>query len=104
MTATRQEQTGDGAAYKVALALMKSPEADATIDVLSESHPDLRVVDKGTYYHLQATSDITVDLNEVSEELGHQITLNQWLVIMSTYTGRIQTGDHHITVTDTLPD
>ncbi len=34
---------------KVALVLMKSDEADATIDMLERERPDVEVTDKGTY-------------------------------------------------------
>jgi len=91
-------------AYEVAIALMKSPEAEATITVLTEADAELEVVDRGPYLHVRSPHDIHVDLNEVADELGEDIALSRWLVVMSTYTGRIITGDDFITFTADLPD
>lgn len=96
--------TAASRAYEVAIALMKSPEADATITVLTEADPDVEVVDRGPYLHVRSPRDITVDLNEVAEELGEDLPLSRWLVVMSTYTGRIITGDDFITFTSELPE
>jgi hypothetical protein len=99
----RQDGTGDEASYRVALALMKSPEADATVDVLMVDDPHIRVIDRGTYLHVWSNRDIEVKLDRISAELGEPVSLSRWLVIMSTYTGRIQTGENWITITDGLP-
>jgi hypothetical protein len=96
--------TAAARAYEVAVALMKSPEAEATIAVVLEADPDAEVVDRGPYLHLRSPHDITVDLNAVGDELGEDITLSRWLVVMSTYTGRIITGDDFITFTAELPE
>jgi hypothetical protein len=96
--------TAPSRAYEVGIALMKSPEAEATITVVTEADPDAEVVDRGPYLHLRSPHDITVDLNAVGDELGEDISLSRWLVVMSTYTGRIITGDDFITFTAELPD
>jgi MmoB/DmpM family len=96
--------TAPSRAYEVAIALMKSPEADATVAVVTEADPDAEVIDRGPYLHLRSPHDITVDLNAVADELGEDVPLSRWLVVMSTYTGRIVTGDDFITFTAELPD
>ena len=83
---------------------MKSPEAEATITVLTEADPDVEVIDRGPYLHVRSPRDIKVDLNEVADELGEDLPLSRWLVVMSTYTGRIITGDDFITITSELPE
>ena len=77
----------------VSLVLMQgSPEAQATVDVLEREYPDMVVADHGTYWKLTAPGGfIEVDLNQVAEELGAQLSMSQWLVIMSTYVGRVMT-------------
>ncbi len=77
----------------VSLVLMQgSPEAQATLEVLEREDPDLVVADHGTYWKLTAPGGrIEVDLNKVAEELGAELSMSQWLVIMSTYVGRVMT-------------
>ena len=97
MTATQEK-------HSTVLVLMKSPEADATIDALAESSPEVVAVDMGSYWKLTSSGDIRVDMEAVSAELGEPVSLSRWLVVMSSYVGRIETGDAHLTVTSALPD
>lgn len=97
MTATRES-------HRTVLVLMKSPEADATIDALATSAPEVSVSDMGSYWKLMSGGDIRVDMEAVSAELGEPVSLGRWLVVMSSYVGRIETGDDHLTVTSSLPD
>ncbi len=82
-----------GGRTDVSLVLMQgSPEAQATLDVLQRADPDVVVADHGTYWKITAPGGrIEVDLNVVAEELGTELTMSQWLVIMSTYVGRVMT-------------
>ena len=77
----------------VSLVLMQgSPEAQATLDVLERDDPNLVIADHGTYWKITSPSGrIEVDLKVVAEELGTALSMSQWLVIMSTYVGRVMT-------------
>ncbi|MCI4676455.1 MmoB/DmpM family protein [Candidatus Mycolicibacterium alkanivorans] len=88
---------------KVAMVLMKSEEADATIDVLTVDHPDVKIVDQGPYWYLEHPTEIRVDMARVSEEMGGKdITIGQWLVVMSTFVGRAETDDDSFRVTSEM--
>nr|BAF34296.1 propane monooxygenase coupling protein [Mycobacterium sp. TY-6] len=88
---------------KVAMVLMKSEEADATIDVLKEDQPDVKIVDQGPYWYLEHPSEIRVDMARVSQEMGGKdITVGQWLVVMSTFVGRAETDDNGFRVTSEM--
>nr|QPA35676.1 class 6 soluble di-iron monooxygenase coupling protein [Mycolicibacterium mageritense] len=88
---------------KVAMVLMKSEEADATIDVLAVDQPDVKVVDQGPYWYLEHPSEIRVDMARVSQEMGGKdITIGQWLVVMSTFVGRAETDDNSFRVTSEM--
>lgn len=88
---------------KVAMVLMKSEEADATIDVLTVDHPDVKIVDQGPYWYLEHPTEIRVDMARVSEEMGGtDITIGQWLVVMSTFVGRAETDDDSFRVTSEM--
>lgn len=88
---------------KVAMVLMKSEEADATIDVLKVDQPDVKIVDQGPYWYLEHPSEIRVDMARVSQEMGGKdITIGQWLVVMTTFVGRAETDDNSFRVTSEM--
>jgi hypothetical protein len=87
---------------RVALVLMKSEEADATIDVMEEDCPDVKIVDHGTYWYLEHPSEIRVEMSRVGEEMGREITLSQWLVVMTTFVGRADPEQDHFRVTSEM--
>jgi hypothetical protein len=94
--------TATQAGHRTVLVLMKSPEADATIDALAESDPDVLATDMVSYWKLTSPGDIHVDMAAVSAELGETVSLSRWLVIMSSFVGRIETGDEYLTVTSAM--
>ena len=83
----------DSGRSDVSLILMQgSAEAQATLDVLERDDPQLVVADHGTYWKISSASGrIEVDLKRVAEELGNELSMSQWLGIMSTYVGRVLT-------------
>lgn len=87
---------------KVAIVLMKSPEGDATVDVVEVDQPQVRVSDQGTYWLLEADDEIYVDMERVSQELGEPITVSQWLVVMSSFVGRAVPGPDEFRVTSKM--
>ena len=90
----------------VSLILMQgSPEAQATLDVLEEADPDLVVTDHDTFWKITSPKGhIDVDLRKVSEELGNEISMSQWLVIMSSYIGRVKTDPYTFTLTSDVTE
>ena len=90
------------AVSRVVVVLMKSPEADATIDVLRADHPDVSIEDAGPYWQLQHSKEIHIDLGRVGEELGEEISLSQWLVVMSSFVGRVETEPDSFFVTSEM--
>lgn len=87
---------------KVALILMKSEEADATIDALERERPDIEVTDHGTYWQIAADDEIVVSMDKVGQELGRSIELSQWLVVMSSFVGRAAPGPDFFRVTSKM--
>ena len=90
----------------VSLILMQgSAEAQATLDVLEREDPNLVIDDHHTYWKITApTGHIEVDMARVSEELGVEISLPQWLVIMSSYVGRVHTEPGRFTLTSDVTE
>ena len=87
---------------KVALGLMKSEEADATIEVFEAKYPDAQVHDFGTYWKIEGEGELRVEMDEIAESLGRPMQLSQWLVIMATFVGRVQTGGDYFLVTSEM--
>jgi len=90
----------------VSLILMQgSPEAQATLDVLEEEDADLVITDHDTFWKITSpTGRIVVDLRKVSEELGNEVSMSQWLVIMSSYIGRVKTDPYTFTLTSDVTE
>ncbi|MDB5064232.1 MAG: monooxygenase effector, MmoB/DmpM family protein [Chloroflexi bacterium] len=94
--------TISGPSTKVALGLMKSEEADATIEVMEAKYPDAQVHDFGTYWKIEGEGELRVEMDDISEALGRPVQLSQWLVIMATFVGRAHTGGDHFLVTSEM--
>lgn len=92
----------DEARETVALVLMKSEEADATLAVLRRDLPQIQISDHGTYWMLQADKEISIDLGQVAIELGRPLSLMQWMVIMTSYVGRVETAQDSFLVTSKM--
>lgn len=90
----------------VSLILMQgSPEAQATLDVLEQDDPSLVIDDHDTFWKITSpTGRIVVDMRRVSEELGSELSLHQWLVIMSSYIGRVKTDPYTFTLTSDVTE
>jgi methane monooxygenase regulatory protein B len=83
----------------VGVVLMKSEEAQATVDYCRDLDHSITVTDCGPYFLLESEGDIRIPLAQVEEYLGKPLTLSRFLVVMSTYYGRVQTTDDMFMVT-----
>lgn len=88
----------------ISIVLMQgSPEAQATVDVMMEDYPDLVVADHGTYWKITSTDhDLEVDLDRVQAELGQPLSMPQWLGILTTFVGRVETTPRLFRVTSAI--
>jgi hypothetical protein len=91
-----------GPRRKVALGLMKSEEADATIEVMEAKYPDVEVHDFGTYWKIEGEGELRVEMDDIAEALGRPLQLSQWLVIMATFVGRAHAGGDYFLVTSEM--
>jgi predicted transcriptional regulator len=91
-----------GASRRVALGLMKSEEADATIDAMQAKYPDVTIHDFGTYWKIEREGELRVDMDELADLLGRPLHLGQWLVIMATFVGRAHAEDDSFLVTQEM--
>ena len=97
MSGVKQE---DG--RRVAVVMMKTVEAEATLDVVRADSPQLTITDQNTYYVIEGLDDICIDIEHVAEELGEPLSMSQWLVSMSSYIGRPAPDDRYFKVTSAM--
>jgi len=96
----------DTGSNDVSLILMQgSPEAQATVDLLAQDDPNLVIADHDTFWKITSpTGHIEVDMRRLSEELGSEVSLHQWLVIMSSYIGRVKTDPYTFKLTSDVTE
>jgi hypothetical protein len=73
----------------VGMVLMGSEEAEATVQMLREQRPDLTITYDQCYYSIDGRGKIEIDLVELGERLGREMTVPDFLVIFSSYYGRV---------------
>lgn len=91
---------------RVSVGLMKCDMSDATIFALRDL-PDgdrYHIIDDGTYWKIEADDEIRIEMSDVSDEVGRDVTIGEWLVTMITFVGRAAPGDDYFRVTSKLPD
>lgn len=88
----------------VGMVLMSSEEAKTIVELLREQRPDLTITDDGCYYSIEGQGKIEIDLDAVSERLGRDLELSSFLVIMSSFYGRVHTEERRFGVHAELLD
>ncbi len=78
----------------VGLVLMGSEESDVTVEMLREEQPNLRISKTNCYWMIEGEDKIEVDVNEVGERLGRDLDMSTFLVVMTSYYGRVQVTDN----------
>jgi hypothetical protein len=79
--------------------LTKSAETEAMIAVLRNSIPSATFTDKRTYWQVEARGEIRLDAEDVSDQLGRALTVEDLLVNFATYAGRAEIDGDEIRVT-----
>lgn len=78
----------------VGLVLMGSEESDVAVEMLREEQPNLRITKTNCYWMIEGEDKIEVDVNEVGERLGRDLDMSTFLVVMTSYYGRVQVTDN----------
>lgn len=86
----------------VGLKLMNGEEAEAVAAVVAETSPEAEIERTVAYISIEAPNRLVLDLTQVSEELGRPYDAPTFLVIMSSYTGRITVEDEQVSLTTEL--
>lgn len=100
MADTLQYQAQD----TVGMVLMGSEEAEVVVELLREQRPDLTITHNDCYYSIEGRGHIEVDLAEVGERLGRDLEMSSFLVVMSSYYGRVKIEEQRFGVYADLLD
>jgi alkene monooxygenase coupling protein len=77
----------------VGISLIGSEEAKTAVDMVHDEMPDARVGDHDCYYKIEREGLLEFDMADLSERLGREITVHDFLVNMTSYYGRIVVQD-----------
>jgi propane monooxygenase coupling protein len=100
MADTLQYQAQD----TVGMVLMGSEEAEVVVEMLREQRPDLTITHNDCYYSIEGRGNIEIDLAEVGERLGRALEMSSFLVVMSSYYGRVKIEEQRFGVYADLLD
>lgn len=77
----------------VGISLIGSEEAKAAVALVLDEMKDATVVDHDCYYKIERPGLLELDMGKLSERLGRDITVHEFLVSMTSYYGRIVVND-----------
>jgi methane monooxygenase regulatory protein B len=87
---------------EVGVKLIAGEEADAAATVIAGSHPDAVIERYPAYISIEVPNQVTFDLRQIAEQLGRPYDAPTFLVIMSSYNGRIRVEDDRIVISSEL--
>lgn len=83
----------------VGIKLTAGEEAEAVVDVITAAHPEARVERYPAYISVVVPHRLTLEIPQVSEQLGRPYDVPTFLVILSSYHGYIGVEDERVTIT-----
>jgi alkene monooxygenase coupling protein len=89
----------------VGISLIASEEANAALDMVREEMPDARIGDHDCYFKIERDGLLEFRMADMSERLGRDFSVPDFLVIMASYYGRIVVQDGLVQVhSEILPE
>jgi propane monooxygenase coupling protein len=77
----------------VGISLIGSEETTAAIEMVREQMPGARITDNDIFYKVEAEGMLRFDMTELGERVGRAFTVQDFLVNMTSYYGRIVIND-----------
>lgn len=87
---------------KVGVKLMAGEEAEAVAAVIARTDPEAEIEHYPSYISIERPHQLAFDIPLISEELGRPYDAPTFLVILSSYNGRINVEDERITISTEL--
>jgi hypothetical protein len=86
----------------VGVKLIAGEEAEAAAAVIAEAYPDAVIERYPAYLSIEAPNQVVFDMRRIGEQLGRPYDAPTFLVIMSSYHGRINVEDDRITLSSEI--
>jgi hypothetical protein len=86
----------------VGVKLIGGEEADAAAAVIAERYPDAVIERYPAYLSIEVPNRVSFDIQRIAEQLGRPYDAPTFLVIMSSFNGRISVEDDRITISSEI--
>lgn len=89
----------------VGISLIGSEETRAAIEYAQEVMPDAKITDNDCYFKIDRDGMLRFDMADLSERIGREYTVHDFLVNMTSYYGRIVVNDGVVEIhSEILPE
>jgi propane monooxygenase coupling protein len=89
----------------VGISLIGSAETAVAIEMVADEMPDAKISDHDCYYKIEREGLLSFDMANLSDRLGRDYTVHDFLVNMTSYYGRIVVNDSSVEIyADILPE
>jgi propane monooxygenase coupling protein len=89
----------------VGISLIGSAETAVAIEMVAEEMPDAKITDNDCFYKIERDGLLSFNMAELSDRLGREYTVHDFLVNMTSYYGRIVVSDAAVEIyADILPE
>jgi hypothetical protein len=88
--------------HKVSAKLMAGEEADAIVAAAYADNPDISVEDHGSYISINGRERLEFTIERIEEELGRPYDVPTLLVVLASYTGRVDVEDDRVFIKEAL--
>jgi alkene monooxygenase coupling protein len=89
----------------VGISLIGSTETAVAVEMVTEEMPDAKITDNDCFYKVERNGLLRFDMADLSERLGRDYTVHDFLVNMTSYYGRIVVSDDAVEIyADILPE
>ena len=90
--------------FTVSAKLIGGEEAEIIVELMREKHAELQIDDNGAYWSLTINhSALVFDMNEISEAMGHDYRVTNFLTILASYKGEIDVHDDGVVIKEFAP-
>lgn len=91
------------ARHFVRICMIKGDDTDMVLESVEESQPHVKVIDRATYWMLEAQDEIILDVSDIGDRVGRKFTTQDVLVSFSSFVGRADVNGDRIRITSELP-
>jgi alkene monooxygenase coupling protein len=89
----------------VGISLIGSAETSVAIEMVAEEMPDAKITDNDCFYKIERKGLLSFNMADLSERLGRDYTVHDFLVNMTSYYGRIVVNEAAVEIhAEILPE